>query len=315
MARTSRRSPALSRPARAIRGSHPPVAAATCPLNISVAAGTYQGSTTASADPAIERFPIVLDFSGVVLRGAFRMSMDGSQRATGIGDGGGRNARPGRIRREQHGGRERATDRGEQSPDGLSTVNVTVEGFVFQSGRASAQATPYGQGVLALRVRDLTIRGNRFKRVSASHSICAPVTPSSIAIISPAVAREGAARIVLRAPGPTWRSGTACSRARRRELVTPATLLPVPAPVEQYIIPDDGTLEATATVEATLANNDVRDHRGTSVDGAIHLGAVGIGTANVRPRIGATDRQFACAQRVRVGSGGGLHRVRQRAQG
>jgi hypothetical protein len=58
-------------------------------------------------------------------------------------------------------------------------------------------------------------------------------------------------------------------------LVVPATGLRVPGGVEEYVLP------RSATVNATLVNNEVRDHLRTPVGVGIRVGAIGIGAPGV----------------------------------
>jgi hypothetical protein len=71
------------------RAAHAELSAASCRIEIVVGAGTFQGSSGATSDPTLERFPLVLDVPDVTLCGSFVMQIDQTNRATGLGTGGG----------------------------------------------------------------------------------------------------------------------------------------------------------------------------------------------------------------------------------
>jgi len=267
--------------ARTIRTSRPPAAVANCPITITVAPGTYRGTVEPTLDPALERLPLLLDFSGVTLRGALQMSLDDVQRATGIG----RDLLATTLLPIQPLSGVAALHSQplivvNSQPSGAPTVRVAIEGFVFQSGHAGSGTGFGGQGILALRVRDLTVRGNRFEG-----GFSEPIDlRASEALVerNHLAGGSGACDLCLAGPG-VYRAmdNRLVAGSAPGILVTPATLLPVPPMVERYILPAD------ATVEAALINNEVRDHLHSTIGAGIRLGAVGVGAPNVHGRISA----------------------------
>jgi hypothetical protein len=266
------------------RAAHAELSAANCRIEILVGAGTFQGSSGATSDPTLERFPLVLDVPDVTLRGSFVMQIDQTNRATGLGTGGltttlapvvplaatAATASEPIIVVNAH-------------PTGSQGHGTIVGGFVFQSGHAPDDAVRGGQAILSLRVHGLQILGNRFEtgfteRVDLRASSAQVDRNYSTGV-------GGTCDICLAGPGDYSASDNRLVIGGIPGfLVTPATLLPVPSAMEQWVLP------ASAEVTATLTNNEVRDHLAKPVGAGIRFGAVGVGAPSVAGTVRATAR-------------------------
>ena len=253
---------------------------AACRITIAVAPGTFTGSTAASADPAAERFPLVIDVPNISVIGALKMSVDGAGRATGTGEGSDvttLTADPALI---VVGGSSQVGASEELfivngHPTGSKGNGALIEGFVLQNGRAPDATVTGGQGVLSMRVRDLVIRGNRFQ---GSFTEAIDLRASSGLVDRNHFAGLGnACEVCLAGPGnyDARNNRLIGPGGAPGFLIVPATLLPVPDVVEQY------TLPSTSLVSATVMNNEVRAHLSKPVGTGIRVGAVGIGAPNV----------------------------------
>jgi len=249
-----------------------------CRITIAVAAGSYRGSVTESADPALDRFPLVIDVPDVTLQGALQMQIGPSGRATGLG--------------ETEGGQEVASTilpspalRTQNSlsepiivinghPDGFRGNGAMIEGFAFQSGHVGVDATFGGVAILSLRVLDLVVRGNRFE-AEFSQSVDLRATSARVDH-NHLSGTEDTCDLCFAGPGDYEATGNRLlAGGIPGILVTPAILLPVPSIVEQIVLP------ASATVNALLINNEIRDHLRKPVGVGIRVGAIGAGAPNV----------------------------------
>ena len=262
--------------ARAERVARGEMEAAACRITIDVAPGVVRGSVNPSADPAIERLPLIIDFPSVTVRGALAMGLDADGRATGTADneavttitpspplvfGGVGTVSEPIIVVNGH-------------PTGFRGNDVTIEGFAFQSGHAGVDALIGGQGILALRVDGLVIRGNRFEPGFTEsmdlRAANATVGQNHLA------GGGGTCDMCLAGPGSYQAIGNRLlAGGIPGVLISPATLLPVPAGVEPYGLP------ASSLVTATVENNEVRDHLRKPVGVGVRIAAVGVGAPNV----------------------------------
>jgi len=255
---------------------------AACRITIGVAPGTLSGSTAASSDPTFERFPLVIDVPDITLRGALRMQLDAQGRATGVADGGDVTTftprpalivvAPGDVRQQ---GMSEPTIVVNAHPDGPNGHGAVIEGFVFQSGRAPTATPVGGQGIFAMRVRNIVVRGNRFEggftesvdlRASTGlverNHLSGLGSSCDICIAGPGdyVVRDN------RLLGPGGIPGV---------LSTSASILPVPEMVEQY------TLPSAVLITAVMTNNEVRGHLFKPVGAGLRVGALGFGASSV----------------------------------
>ena len=260
--------------ARATRLAHGELESGGCRITIDVAPGVYDGSATPDADPTGETFPLVLDVPDVTVRGSYVMPLDERGRATDVAAG------------------ADATVLAPSSPlpftNGLSTplfvVNghpvgskgngVVIEGFVLRSGHTGIGDDGGGQGVLALRARDLVLRGNRFEQ-GFTESIDLRATSATVEH-NHLGGGAGTCDMCLAGPGDYVAQG---NRLRAGGipgiLIVPATLIAVPPMVEQYELP------AASTVTVAALNNEVRDHLRLPVGAGLRVGGIGVGAPNV----------------------------------
>jgi hypothetical protein len=224
------------------------------------------------------RLPLVIDVPDVTLKGALEMRIDRGGRATGLGE----------------------TERGLEvvstilpspavmtqnslsepivvvngHPGGFQGNGAIIEGFAFQSGHVGVDASFGGVAILSLRVRDLVVRGNRFE---AEFSQSVDLRASSARVDRNHLSgTEDTCDLCFAGPGDYGVTGNRLlAGGIPGILVTPTTLLPVPTMVEQYVLP------ASATVNALLVNNEVRNHLRKPVGVGIRVGAIGVGAPNV----------------------------------
>lgn len=260
--------------ARAVRVERGEQESAACRITIEVASGSYLGSVNQSADPSLEQLPLVIDVPDVTLKGALRMGIDAGGRATGVGQS------------------EDVTTVGPISPlisqaqfsapiivvnghpAGFQGNGAVIEGFAFQSGHAGVDAVFGGLAIFSLRVHDLVVSGNRFE---AGFSESVDLRATSANVDRNHLSGGGVTcDICLAGPGDYKAEGNRLLEGGIPGfLVIPATLIPVATMVEQY------TLPTSATVSATLVNNEVRNHLRKPVGVGIRVGAIGVGAPNV----------------------------------
>jgi len=257
---------------RALRLKRNELASAGCAITIDVAAGVYRGSMTNSSDATLEKFPIFLDVPGVKLHGALTMALDAALRATGPAAGSGITTLTpiaGLV-----------TDPVPEAvfvvaghPNGSAGNGVTIEGFSLQSGHVGVDADTGGYGVLALRVTDLVIRGNRFEPALSS---AIDLRATDAHIENNTIGGGLVCDVCLAGPGTFVVSGNRIAKGGIDGIVVGSVVvLPVPTGVEQY------TLPATASVNATIVNNDIRDHLRQPVGVAVRATAIGLAGPNV----------------------------------
>lgn len=275
--------------ARAIRASRIPIAATACPLNIVIDSGTYRGSATGLDSGAHERFPIMLDFSGIALHGAPGILSGGGNLGPGLGAQGGETILMPNVSITDDSTMRHAPLLVVNGHPGEPPIeNVVVEDLVFNSGRSEDGDSPRGLGLLALRARDLTIRDNRF---DAGFLEAIDLRASSAVLdrnLLMSGGADGRCGVCLAGPGTysVTRNHLLASDAPGI-VVTPATQLPVPAQVEPYVLPGDETDGGTSAVTVYITNNAVYQHRNIAGGVAIHLAAVGMGATNVQGQIWA----------------------------
>ena len=259
---------------RAVRIARDEQESGGCRITIAVAPGIYPGSIAASANPTFERFPLVIDVPDVTLQGAFDMQIDGSSRATGVSGNGNASAlvpSPALVSVPNFSEPLVAVN---GHVGGFQGNGVVIQGFVFQSGHPGVDTHIGGLGILSLRVHGLVVEGNRFE---AGFSESVDLRASSARVDRNHLGGGGGTcDICLAGPGDYEAEGNRLlAGGIPGILVTPATGLRVPTGVEDYVLP------ASATVNATLVNNEVRDHLRVPVGVGIRVGAIGVGAPNV----------------------------------
>jgi hypothetical protein len=255
--------------ARAVRVARNEMQSAACAITIRIAPGTYFGSGQASSDPTFERFPLVIDFPSVILHGALVMLTDNNHRPivpTDFAQATTLSPSPGLV-----------------DPDKLIVVNghpggfegngVTIEGLRFQSGHAT-DPVANGQAIFAMRVHDLVVRGSLFE---AGFTESLDFRASSAHVDGNYLGGGGGTcDICLAGPGDYEAADNHLNAGGIPGiLISPATLLPVPPAVEQYVLP------AAASVTAAITNNEVRDHLRKPVGVGLRVAALGTGAPNV----------------------------------
>ena len=266
---------------RAIRAARSETTAAPCRVTITVAAGTVPGSVQPGAGATTEEFPLLIDFPAVTLRGAYIAALDGQGRATGLNtDGVATTLTPAPALLFRTGGISEPLIIVDGHPDGLQGNDVTIEGFIFQSGHVAPDTTAGGQAVFAMRVHGLVLRGNVFG-AGFTESIDLRAS-SGIVTQNHLGGGGGTCDICFAGPGVYEASGNRLlAGGIPGILTTPATLLPVMPQVTQYVLP------ASSTVTATIDNNEVRNHLRKPVGVGIRFATIGVGAPNVSGQVNA----------------------------
>jgi len=259
--------------ARAGRLNRGELVSADCRITIDVAPGIVRGTANQTTDPSLEHFPLIVDVPDISLQGALQMRVDDDGRATGDGVG------------------DAATTVTPADPlpivNGVSTPiiianghpgasagnGLTVAGFVFQSGHA-ADGDAGGQGLLAIRVAGLTIRGNRFE---GGFTEAMDLRASSADVLTNHLSGDGGTcDICLAGPGSYRAEGNRILAGGIEGILDFATVnLPLPDVVEPFVLP------ASAETWADVSNNEVRDHQRLPVGAGIRVGMIGTSAPNV----------------------------------
>jgi hypothetical protein len=257
---------------RALRLSRHELSSAACVITIDVAAGTYHGSLKPTTDPALETFPITLDVPAVRLHGALAMTLDAASRATGVGQStaastlsptSGMTTAP----------LPQALVVVNAHPNGSAGNQVTIEGFVMQSGHIGVDADSGGYGVFAMRVANLVIRGNRFEPALSS---AIDVRATDARVENNWMGGGVVCDVCLAGPGTFTVSGNRITSGGIDGVVLSSlVILAVPDGVEQYDLP------ASAKASASIFNNEIRDHLRVPVGVAVRAMAMSLGGPNV----------------------------------
>ena len=151
---------AAARAGRIARGE---LREAACRITIVVAPGIFRGSFDPSAASTLEQLPVFVDVPLITLRGGLRMVVDADNRATGnsADEASVTTLAPDRPLRDGPPAEGMVVVVGH--PDGSAADGTVIEGFAFQSGHLLVDNRSGGAGILALRVNDLVVRGNRFE--------------------------------------------------------------------------------------------------------------------------------------------------------
>lgn len=270
---------AVARAGRVARGE---LTSAACRITIAVASGTYAGTAATPAPDDLEQFPIVVDVPDITLRGALRMRLDRHGRATGEGFGHGASTLTPSVPLPVVAGVSTPIIIANGHPGGSAGNGLTVRGFVFQSGHDPA-VDAGGQGVLSLRVADLTLEGNRFE-AGFTESIDLRATNAEL-LRNHLSGTAGTCDICLAGPGDYRARGNRLLAGGIPGITVDGPVgLPVPAGVEAY------TLPATAETFATIVNNEISDHNRLPVGVGIRLDAIGVLGPNVQSTVHATIR-------------------------
>ena len=274
--------------ARATRLARGETSTAACRIVIAVAPGVYQGSVRESPDPSLERFPLVIDVPDLTLLGSLVMPVDAGLRATGTASSAAGNstslpattlvASPGLLSFGMGTPINKLAEAlivVNAHPDGPRGDGAVIEGFIFQSGNASAGATRGGEAIFGMRAQRLVIRGNQFEDNFTEAVELRAMT--ALLDRNYVWGRGGSCRFCLFGPGD-YRV------ANNRDVgpggvpsihLMPVVSLPVPPMVEPYVLP------ASALVTAAVTNNEIRNHQATPVGVGLRVSAVGVGAPDV----------------------------------
>lgn len=246
--------------------------AGACRITILVSPGAYQG-TIGTASGALEHFPLVVDVPDITLHGALDMALDANGRATGLGASSDETVLTPVEPLPFDGLVSTPIIIANGHPTGSAGNGLTVQGFVFQSGNDPA-ITAGGQGVLALRVARLTIRGNRFE---GGFTESMDIRASSAEVIENHLGgTAGTCDLCLAGPGSYLANGNFLLAGGIPGISVSAPVgLAVPPGVEPYELP------AAAETWADIRNNEVHDHLRTPVGVGIRVDAVGVLAPNV----------------------------------
>lgn len=264
--------------ARASRTAAGELTSGACRITIVVAPGTYEGvEKDATADQ--EQFPLMVDMPDITLKGSMVMTLDADGRATGEANGGVETVLAPVDPLSFIDQLSMPIIAVNGHPGGSAGNGLLVEGFAFQSGHDPA-VDAGGQAILALRVTGLVIRGNRFEG-GFTESIDARAASAEV-IRNHLAGTAGTCDLCLAGPGKFEVSGNRLMAGGIPGIaVSPTVLLPVPAGVEQYVLP------ASAETWADIRNNEVRDHERLPVGVGVRFDAIGVGAPDVAGSIHA----------------------------
>lgn len=247
-----------------------------CRITINVAAGSYTGSITPTADATVESFPLIVDMPDVTLRGSLTMPLDASGKATGInaGDPTTTLTPSAALTGGGTGGNSQNIIVVNGRVNGPRGHRAMIEGFKLQSGRVASDPLTGGTAILVLRAQGVSIAGNQFESGFAS---AVDLRASSGQVERIYISGRGSScDICVAGPGDyVVRDSRLIGGGIPGVLILPAVLLSVPASIEQY------TLPATSTVTALVENNEVRGHVRQPVGVGLRVGAVGVGAQTV----------------------------------
>lgn len=268
--------------ARATRIARNELLTGACRITIKVAPGIYQGSVSASADPAFEQLPLVIDIPDVTLAGSLVMQLDDEGRPTGPEVGGAEGnstlvATPGLVSIRTGSVLDKYAEPlivVNSHPDGSHGDGVVIQGFWFQSGNEAPDAIVGGNAVWAMRAR-LVVRGNLigggFAEPVEFRASAGTVANNLL------TGRGGSCALCMFGPGSyevTSNRQTGLAN-RLAVLVFPAIFAAIPPGVEQFTPP------AEALVTAIIRNNDFRDHQEVPFGIGVRIAAIGPGAPNV----------------------------------
>jgi hypothetical protein len=259
--------------ARAGRLARGELVSAACRITIVASADTYTGTAgTPSGD--VEQFPMIVDVPDITLHGALNMALNDAGRALGTGiDPAQTLLTPAQPLPVTSAGVSIPIIVANGHPGGSAGNGLTIEGFVLQSGHDPV-VDAGGQGVLALRVTGLTIRGNRFE---GGFTESADLRASEANVSQNHLAGTGGTcDICLAAPGNYHASDNVLLAGGIPGITMDGVVsLPTPTGVEPYPLP------ATAEMWADIRNNEVRDHQRVPVGVGIRVDAEGVNGSSV----------------------------------
>ncbi|MEP6779144.1 MAG: vanadium-dependent haloperoxidase, partial [Gemmatimonadaceae bacterium] len=259
--------------ARATRVAKNETQTAGCRITISVASGTYTGSTASSTDPSIEQLPLVIDVPMISIVGAFKMAVDAQGRATGAGtDTGATIIVPVPALKVVGTGPTSVSEEifvVNGQVNGSKAVDDVIEGFVMRSGHAATDVSTGGQGVFSMRAQNLTVRGNKFE---GNFTERIDLRASSALVERNHTSGLGASCTICAAgPGAFTVKDNRIMEGGGIDgiLGLPLTGLGIPSIIEPFTLPD------AAAVSVTVVNNEVRGKEAAPMGVGIRFAAMG----------------------------------------
>jgi hypothetical protein len=258
--------------ARAIRIARNEQLAGACRITIDVAPGSYRG--VPAGNPAVEEaFPLIIDVPDITLHGSLEMQVDAGGRATGQGETDEVSTLTPTAPLVSQAQLSWPIIVINGHPNGFAGNGTVIEGLAFQSGHVAAEEFG-GLAIFSLRVSGVVISGNRFE---GGFSESVDLRATSARVDHNYLSGGGVTcDLCLAGPGDYSAEGNRLqSGGIPGFLIVPATRIPVVPAVEQWDAP------ASATVTATVVNNEVRNHLRKPVGVGIRIGAIGVGAPNV----------------------------------
>jgi hypothetical protein len=267
--------------ARATRLAHNELENAACRITITAVAATLKGSTIASGDPTLEKFPIVIDVPDITIHGSTIVPLDGTGRATGAAASNATTIAPttpllllGGTSSQSGVSEELFVINGHPGA-GSKGHGAVIEGFVLRSGHALNDTVAGGQGVLSMRVRDVVVRNNRFEG-NFTERIDLRASSADVSGNDLQAGPGSTCDICLAGPGAfTVRNNRIVGGGIPGVLVVPTLILPVPDAIEQFALPP------SAQVLATVTNNEISSHTKRPVGVGMRVATMGIGAPSV----------------------------------
>lgn len=263
--------------ARRLRSAKPNGA---CRIVILVPAGTYVGST-AGTDTLLEALPLRIDMRDVTLRGAYAIPTDSLDRALGpvAASASAASTIIARPALTIVGG---TTQTGVSEPlilvnseNGVGGDGAIIERLVLRSGHAATDTVVAGKGVLALRANNVITRGNSFE---GNFTERVDLRGGSATVLRNYSSGPGeTCDICLAGPGVfTVDRNTLTQGGIPGVLIVPATLLPVPPGINQFVPP------SVSEIQVLVTANDISGHQRVPVGTGVRIATVGINTPNVQ---------------------------------
>jgi hypothetical protein len=158
-------------------------------------------------------------------------------------------------------------------PNGFAGNGTVIEGLAFQSGHVAAEEFG-GAAIVSMRVRDMVISGNRFE---GGFSESVDLRATSARVDQNFLSGGGVTcDLCLAGPGDYYAQGNRLlAGGIPGFLISPGTRIPVVPAMEQWDLP------ASATVTATVVNNEVRNHLRKPVGVGIRVAAMVLGGPDV----------------------------------
>ncbi|HUQ19336.1 MAG TPA: hypothetical protein VM099_06950, partial [Gemmatimonadaceae bacterium] len=269
--------------ARAGRMSRGETTISACRITITVAAGTYTGSVSATSGSDVEVLPLTIDVPDITLLGAFQMPLNDKGRPTGNAGAPGApvttiTANPGLVSIKTGNALDKYAEPLiviNAHPNGPRGDGAIIQGFVLQSGNPE-DAVVGGNAVWAMRARGIVVQGNQieggFSEPVEMRSAVGRVERNLL------IGKGGSCSICMFGPGDyrvIANRQVGLSTGRLGVLIFPTIFTAVPPNVEQLVLPSE------ALVTATVTNNELRNHQEVPFGIGVRVAAIGPGAPDV----------------------------------